>query len=111
MIRTAACLASTVAILLLGCNPSGPSHVVTVTIVPTTDALKVAETVHFSLSVVMSPGAPQPIVAPSWSSDNPDTASVDLGGTVVGKSPGRARLVGCIGDHCDSRMLTVTPPG
>ena len=110
MIRTARCLTTTVAILLLlGCNPAGPSHVVSVTIVPATDTLKVGETVRLSLSVVMSPGTPQPIVPPSWSSDNPDIASVDFGGTVSGKSAGRARLTGCIGDVCESRMLTVTP--
>ncbi len=110
MVRSAGCLTGSVAILgLLACNPAGPVHLVSVRIVPATDTLGVGQTVRFGLSETWTPGITPPPTNQVFSTDNPDIASVGSWGSVQGKSPGRVRLTGCVGDVCDSRMLTVTP--
>ena len=121
MFRTAAYLIGSVAIfLMLGCNPSGPSETsgrskATVTIVPATDTLKAGQTVEFRLSEYWPPGVTPPPTWHYWSVDNSDVASIDASFDVrvTGKSPGRARLTGCLDpelrERCDSRLLTVTP--
>ncbi len=110
MIRMAGCLAVCSAMLLLpGCDHC--AHAESVSIIPATSTLKVGQTIQFGLDTDWSSGTHCPTVPPRWSIDNPDVVSLDhpSGAQVTGKSPGNALLTGCIGDVCDSRVLTVTP--
>jgi hypothetical protein len=64
----------------------------TVQVTPGSAAVHVGGTVSFSATVLSSEGIPLAGRAVTWSSQEPDVASVDASGTVRGIAPGTARI-------------------
>jgi hypothetical protein len=111
-------LAAASAVLLIpGCAESertpptspGPTNAVTaIRIVPSTDNLKVGESVTYSVEVSIS-GLPPTGPPPAWSSSNPAIAAVDPGGKLTAIGAGDTTISVRFFGHTATRVVRIVP--
>lgn len=102
------CAAGALLFFLIGCDLTTAPEVVSVRITPDGGTL---EALQDTLALVAEArdGAGRIVVGvpASWTSLEPEVASVDSAGRVVSRSPGTARVVAVVGEAADTAAVTV----
>jgi len=84
-----------------------PGPVTRIDIEPVKTSLVVGATTKLSAVARSSEGNPRNDVSPDWTSSNPEVATVDAAGVVIGISPGQAKINASSGSGNGSVNLTV----
>jgi uncharacterized protein YjdB len=77
-------------------------------IIPSTATIGRGQTVQLTARLVDEFGEPLNAKV-SWSSSNPEVATVSVGGTVLGRREGRAAVVASAGGRAQSAAVHVLP--
>jgi hypothetical protein len=89
--------------------PTSPNNAVTaIRIVPTTENLKVGESVAYSVETTIV-GLPPTGPPPAWSSANPAVATVDPTGKVTGVRVGDTAISVRFVGHTATRLVRILP--
>jgi hypothetical protein len=110
--RVARCLALVVATFAAACggDPAGPRTVATVTIAPDSVDVITGSGTQLTATVFDADGDVIEGREVTWSSPDLGLVVVSLSGSVIGLSPGRARIVATVSDKTDTSIVRVLLP-
>jgi hypothetical protein len=78
-------------------------------VTPAIDAMRIGETLSFSIAIELGEGVPPSGPMPMWSSSNPAVIAIDPGGRATAVAQGESTIQVAAHGHRTSRQIRVRP--